>query len=108
MTGRSSLRTFSFSFFESSRCLNNPRLNVLGRITAAANTGPARQPRPASSHPASINSSWKNFLSAIHAKVRKRKKENRDWFLTKHQRGYKHLRIKDPVRSVNEVPGKCR
>jgi len=27
-----------------------------GRITAAANTGPARQPRPASSQPASTNS----------------------------------------------------
>ncbi len=31
---------------------------VGGSTTAAATTGPARQPRPASSHPASISSSW--------------------------------------------------
>jgi hypothetical protein len=34
-----------------------------GRITAAATTGPAKQPRPASSQPASILSWWKNGKS---------------------------------------------
>jgi hypothetical protein len=47
-------RKFRFdllSFFESSMPSSE---NSGGRITAAATTGPARQPLPASSHPASI------------------------------------------------------
>ena len=31
-------------------------------MTAAANTGPANGPRPASSHPASMSSSWRKFF----------------------------------------------
>ena len=42
---------FSESFFES---FSEEFLNVGGSITAPATTGPAKQPLPASSHPASI------------------------------------------------------
>ena len=48
--GRSSYRCFSVSFFES---FNVSHVKSDGKMTAAAYTAPARQPRPASSHPAS-------------------------------------------------------
>ena len=44
------VRSDSLICFES---LSNSFLNVLGRITAEATTGPARHPLPASSHPTS-------------------------------------------------------
>ena len=57
---RSSFLFFSFTCFES---LSKGWKKFFGKITAAANTGPARQPRPASSRPASISSFWKKGLS---------------------------------------------
>ena len=48
--GRSRLRCFSVSCLES---LSRSFLKLGGKITAAAVTGPAKHPRPASSVPAS-------------------------------------------------------
>ncbi len=49
ISSKSSSRLWGVSFFESS----SPSMNIpAGRITAAASTGPARGPRPASSTPA--------------------------------------------------------
>ena len=53
MTARNRSRFRSVICFESLSCGS---WKSGGRITAAANTGPARQPRPASSHPASASS----------------------------------------------------
>ena len=51
MTGRSLYRFFSLNCLLS---FKSSFLKSSGRITAAANTAPAKQPLPASSHPASI------------------------------------------------------
>lgn len=56
ITGLSSSRSSSDNCFES---FSKGCRNVLGKITAAANTGPAKHPRPASSRPASQNLLWK-------------------------------------------------
>ncbi len=51
ITGRKAYRFFSLN------CLLSFKSSFLksgGKITAAANTDPAKHPRPASSHPASI------------------------------------------------------
>ncbi len=50
MIGRNSMRRTSLNCLES---LSHGWVKSSGNITAAANTGPARQPRPASSQPAS-------------------------------------------------------
>lgn len=55
MISRSSSRFFLLSCFESVR---NGCLKSLGKITDAATTGPARQPLPASSQPASMSNEF--------------------------------------------------
>jgi hypothetical protein len=49
-------------------------------MTAAAKTGPAKQPLPASSHPASGINSWKNGLSIsckVARKIHQKRGHNR-------------------------------
>jgi hypothetical protein len=66
MIFRSSSLSFSFSFFES---FSNSFLNFFGKITAAAKTGPAKQPLPASSQPASNKFLCKQSFSKIYFSV---------------------------------------
>ena len=56
MKGRNASRTDSVNCLES---LSWGHTKPGGRITAAATTGPARQPRPASSHPHSYTNTEK-------------------------------------------------
>jgi hypothetical protein len=58
--GSKKRRVFSDNILES---FNNEFSKLAGKITAAATTGPARQPIPASSQPTSMQSFSKNALN---------------------------------------------
>src|SRR4030095_9502389 len=108
MTGASMLATahaielasiifLNFSLFSGRTCfesLSPGQRKPSGKITAAANTGPARQPRPASSQPASSLPFVRYGLRAMRTRIRKKAegkkaeakaKETKSFKLSKHK-----------------------